>query len=320
MNEEKTLIVLLGPTGVGKTDLSLRLAEKLGCPIISADSRQIYKDLVIGTAAPAAADLARVKHYFVGELSLDDYFSAGRFEEEVLKLLAQLHQEHDTVLMCGGSMMYIDAVCKGIDVMPDIDAKLRADIWKQFETDGLEPIAQQLKLLDPQFYNKVDQKNHKRVIHALEVCLQTGKTYSSWRTNSVKKRPFRIEKIGLTRDREELYDRINQRVDQMMANGFLDEARKVHAINSLTPLNSLNTVGYKELFRYLNGEWSLEFAIEKIKQNTRIYSRKQMTWFKRDPEIQWFHPAQINDTPVRSMSLVPDKGNRIKIMKTKKNI
>ncbi|MDR0832810.1 MAG: tRNA (adenosine(37)-N6)-dimethylallyltransferase MiaA [Candidatus Symbiothrix sp.] len=295
MNDEKTLVVLLGPTGVGKTDLSLRLAEKLGCPIISADSRQIYKDLVIGTAAPTVADLVRVKHYFVGELSLDDYFSAGRFEEEALKLLAQLHQTHNTVLMCGGSMMYIDAVCKGIDVIPDIDAELRADLWKQFETEGLEPIAQQLKLLDPQFYNKVDQKNHKRVIHALEVCLQTGKPYTFWRTNSTKKRPFNILKIGLTRDRAELYTRINQRVDQMMENGLLNEVQSLHSLNSITLLNSLNTVGYKELFRHLNGEWPLDFAVEKIKQNTRIYSRKQMTWFKRDPEIHWFRPEKIDD-------------------------
>ncbi|GAP72686.1 tRNA dimethylallyltransferase 2 [Candidatus Symbiothrix dinenymphae] len=291
MGDGLTLVVLLGPTGVGKTELSLQLAEQLGSPIISADSRQIYKELPIGTAAPTAAEQARVKHYFVGELSLNDYFSAGRFEEEAIALIAQLHQTHHTVLMCGGSMMYIDAVCKGIDTLPDIDAELRANLWAQFEAEGLEPVRQQLKLLDPDFYRQVDIKNHKRVIHAVEVCLQTGVPYSTLRTNSPKKRPFKIIKIGLTRDREDLYNRINQRVDTMMENGLLEEVKDVF---NLRHLNALNTVGYKELFRYLDGEWTLDFAIEKIKQNTRIYSRKQMTWFKRDAEIQWV-PASLGE-------------------------
>ncbi|GHT41475.1 tRNA dimethylallyltransferase 1 [Bacteroidia bacterium] len=290
MGDGLTLVVLLGPTGVGKTELSLQLAEQLGCPIISADSRQIYRDLPIGTAAPTAADLARVKHYFVGELALDDYFSAGRFEAEAIPLIAQLHETHPTVLMCGGSMMYIDAVCKGIDTLPDIDADLRANLWAQFEAEGLEPVRQQLKLLDPDFYRQVDPKNHKRVIHALEICLQTGIPYSTLRTGNVKPRPFKMVKIGLTRERDELYDRINRRVDKMMAEGLIEE---VKAIYNLRHLNSLNTVGYKELFKYLDGEWTLAFAVEKIKQNTRIYSRKQMTWFKRDPEIRWVHPNEF---------------------------
>ncbi|GHT52647.1 tRNA dimethylallyltransferase 1 [Bacteroidia bacterium] len=291
MGDGLTLVVLLGPTGVGKTELSLQLAEQLGSPIISADSRQIYKELPIGTAAPTAAEQARVKHYFVGELSLNDYFSAGRFEEEAIALIAQLHQTQSTILMCGGSMMYIDAVCKGIDTLPDIDAELRANLWAQFEAEGLEPIRQQLKLLDPDFYRQVDIKNHKRVIHAVEICLQTGVPYSTLRTNSHKKRPFKIIKIGLTRDREDLYNRINQRVDTMMENGLLEE---VKAVSNLRQLNALNTVGYKELFRYLDGEWTLDFAVEKIKQNTRIYSRKQMTWFKRDGEIQWVQASLGN--------------------------
>ena len=292
INSIKTLLILLGPTGVGKTELSLQWAEKLHSPIISADSRQLYKDLVIGTAAPSAADLQRAKHYFVGNLSLDDYYSASRFEAEVIALLSELHQTHETVIMTGGSMMYIDAVCKGIDDIPTIDETLRNEIKQQFETQGLDPIRQQLKILDPVFYNQVDLKNHKRVIHALEVCLMTGKPYSELRTNRVKLRPFRILKIGLQRERAELYDRINRRVDQMMAAGLLEEARRVYPYRHL---NSLNTVGYKELFQYFDGCCSLEFAIEKIKQNSRIYSRKQMTWFKRDPEIRWFHPDEMKE-------------------------
>jgi len=286
----KTLVVLLGPTGVGKTELSLKLAEFLDAPIISADSRQLYKELAIGTAAPTLEEQARIEHYFVGTLQLTDYYSASQFEEDVISLLADLYQSHETVLMSGGSMMYIDAVCKGIDEIPTIDQTLRADLKDLYQEEGIDPIRQQLKLLDPVFYRQVDLKNHKRVIHALEVCLMAGKPYSSLRIAKAKQRPFRILKIGLQREREELYERINHRIDMMMEQGFLEEARSVY---HLRHLNSLNTVGYKELFNYFSGEWSLDFAIEKIKQNTRIYSRKQMTWFKRDKEIQWFHPEQI---------------------------
>jgi len=285
----KTLFVLLGPTGVGKTELSLQLAESLGSPIISADSRQLYKELPIGTAAPTPIELAQVKHYFVGTLQLTDYYSASQFEEDVITLLDDLFQTHKTVLMCGGSMMYIDAVCKGIDDIPTIDETLRAELREQYEKEGIDSIRQQLKILDPVFYKQVDLKNHKRIIHALEVCLMAGKPYSSLRTESKKLRPFRIIKIGLKREREELYERINRRVDNMMEQGLLEEARSVY---HLRHLNSLNTVGYKELFKYFSGEWPLDFAVEKIKQNTRIYSRKQMTWFKRDEEIRWFHPNE----------------------------
>jgi len=285
----KTLIVLLGPTGVGKTELSLQLAESLGSPILSADSRQLYKDLPIGTAAPTPEEQARIKHYFVGTLQLTDYYSASQFEEDTIALLDDLFQSHETILMSGGSMMYIDAICKGIDDIPTIDDMLRADLRDLYLKEGIEPIRLQLKLLDPVFYKQVDLQNHKRVIHALEICLMAGKPYSSLRTNKEKPRPFRILKIGLQREREELYGRINHRVDRMMEQGLLEEARSVY---HLRHLNSLNTVGYKELFNYFSGEWTLEFAVEKIKQNTRIYSRKQMTWFKRDREIRWFHPEQ----------------------------
>jgi tRNA dimethylallyltransferase len=285
----KTLIVLLGPTGVGKTELSLELAEHFHTSIISSDSRQIYRGLPIGTAAPLPEELSRIPHYFIGTLDLTDYYSASLFEEEVLSLLAKLYEKQEVVLMSGGSPMYIDAVCKGIDEIPTVDLRLREDIKKRYEAEGLDSIRAELKLLDPVFYNQVDLKNHKRVIHALEICLMAGKPYSSLRTNSVRQRPFKIIKIGLKRERKELYERINLRVDQMMEQGLLEEARKVY---SLKHLNSLNTVGYKELFKYFDGEWSLDFAVEKIKQDSRIYSRKQMTWFKRDQDIHWFHPEE----------------------------
>ncbi len=285
-----TLIVLLGPTGVGKTELSLRVASHVGSPIISADSRQLYKELVIGTAAPTAEQLARIKHYFVGTLSLSDYYNASQFEEEVLICLENLFQSTSNVVMTGGSMMYIDAVCNGIDELPTVSQEIRTNLMKRFEVEGLDPIREDLKRLDPQHYNEVDLNNYKRVIHALEICLMTGRPYSELRTNTKKTRPFRIIKIGLTRDREELCDRINARVDQMMRDGLLEEARHVYPYKHL---NSLNTVGYKEMFNYLDGEWPLDFAIEKIKRNSRVYARKQMTWFKRDKEIDWFHPDNI---------------------------
>lgn len=283
------LIVLLGPTGVGKTELSLRLAEHFHTPIISSDSRQLYKELPIGTAAPTPEQQARVKHYMVGTLSLTDYYSASQFEEEVMSLLQQLHQNHPTVLMTGGSMMYIDAVCKGIDDIPTVTPEIRKAVYDQYEAEGLAPLLEELRQADPEHYAFVDHCNYKRVLHAVEICRLTGKPYSSFRTNCRKKRPFQIIKVGLTREREELYERINARVDQMMADGLLEEARKVYPFRHL---NSLNTVGYKELFMYLSGEWSLDFAVEKIKRNSRVYARKQMTWFKRDAEIEWFHPDE----------------------------
>ncbi len=289
---QKTLIVLIGPTGVGKTELSLRLAEHFQTGIVSSDSRQLYADLKIGTAAPTAEQLNRVPHYLVGTLQLTDYYSAAQYEQEALAVLETQFEQRDVMILTGGSMMYVDAICKGIDDIPSIGAETREIMLQRYESEGLEKLCAELRLLDPEYYKIVDLRNHKRVIHALEICYMTGKTYTSFRTQQKKERPFRIIKIGLTRDRSELYDRINQRVDIMMQEGLLEEARSVYPYREL---NSLNTVGYKELFQYLDGNWELPFAIEKIKQNSRIYSRKQMTWFKRDEEIQWFHPDQEKD-------------------------
>lgn len=281
------LLILLGPTAVGKTELSLRLAEKLGSPIISSDSRQLYRDLPIGTAAPTAEEQARVKHYMVGTLGLEDYYSASQFETDVLALLSILYKEREAVVMSGGSMMYIDAVVKGIDDIPTVLPEIREALWREYAEHGLQPLLDELRKADPKHYDEVDKQNYKRVIHAVEICRQTGKPYSSFRTNQRKQRPFQILQIGLQRDREELYERINLRVDKMMEAGLLDEARRVYPFRHL---NSLNTVGYKELFRYFDGEWTLAEAVEKIKRNSRVYARKQMTWFKRNPDIVWFHP------------------------------
>lgn len=290
-----TLIVLIGPTGVGKTELSLRLAEGFQTSIISADSRQLYADLKIGTAAPTEEQLKRVPHYLVGTLRLTDYYNAAQYEAEAMEILNRLFTRRDVVILTGGSMMYVDAVCKGIDDIPTVDEDTRRTMLQRYETEGLERLCAELRLLDPEYYRIVDLKNPKRVIHALEICYMTGRTYTSFRTRQTKERPFRILKIGLKLDREELYGRINRRVDEMMKDGLLDEVRSVLPYRHL---NSLNTVGYKELFKYLDGEWELPFAIEKIKQNSRIYSRKQMTWFKRDEEIRWFHPEQ--ETEIRA--------------------
>ncbi len=283
----KYLIVLIGPTGIGKTELSLELAQTYGASIISSDSRQLYKNLPIGTAAATEEQKALVPHHFVGELELDQYFSAARFEEEVMSFLETYYKDKDVALMTGGSMMYVDAVCKGIDDMPSVDEAIRQEVANRYKEEGLAPILAQLEQLDPEYYAIVDRMNPKRVMHGVEICLTTGQTFTSFRKNITKERPFKIIKVGLTRDREELYARINTRVDQMIEEGLVDEVKSVLEYRHL---NSLNTVGYKEILNYLDGEWDLDFAIEKIKQNTRIYSRKQMTWFKRDQDIQWFHP------------------------------
>lgn len=285
----QTLIVLIGPTGVGKTDLSLELAERFHTDIVSADSRQIYANLPIGTAAPTPEQLERVKHYFIGTLQLTDYYSAARYEEDALKVLDELFQKHETVILTGGSMMYVDAICKGIDLIPTIEQETREMMQQKYHEQGLESLCQELKLLDPEYYQIVDRKNPKRIIHALEICYQTGQTYTSFRTHPKKERPFRMIKIGLTRPREELYNRINLRVDSMIENGLVEEALSVYPQREL---NSLNTVGYKELFHYLDRVWTLEYAVEKIKVNTRTYARKQLTWFKHDSEIRWFHPDE----------------------------
>lgn len=280
----KKLLVILGPTGVGKTNLSIELATYFRCPIISADSRQIYRGMTIGTDAPSAEQLQKVEHYFIGTLSVEDYHSASEFEDDTLALLSQLYETYNIAILSGGSMLYIDAVCKGIDDVPNIDPVLRRQLMEQYRQEGIDSIRMQLKLRDPQFYDEVDLKNYKRVIHALEVCIMTGKPYSSFRTNTVKKRPFEIVKIGLTRPRKELYNRINARVDSMINRGLIEEARKLYPYKHL---NSLNTVGYKELFNYFDGDWTLEFAIDKIKQHSRNYARKQLSWFNRDKDIYW---------------------------------
>lgn len=297
------LLVLLGPTGVGKTELSLNVAEKLGCPILSADSRQIYKGMSICTAAPTEEQMNRVPHYFVKTLSPNEYYSASLYEQDALSLLHKLHKKHKVVVMTGGSMMYIDAVCKGIDDIPTIDSSLRKNIYELYSREGLDSIRQQLKILDPKFYAEVDLKNPKRVIHALEVCLMTGNPYSSLRTNPNKKRPFKIVKIGINRDREELYERINQRVDMMVNEGLIDEARGFYPLRKL---NSLNTVGYKELFEYFDGKRSLDYAIDKIKQHSRNYARKQLTWFKKDNDIHWINLSNSEELVVnRILDLLP---------------
>lgn len=283
----KTLLVIVGPTGVGKTELSLRVAECFSTSILNADSRQLYRDIPIGTAAPTAEDLSRVPHHFVGTLNLDDYYSAARYESEAMSLLERLFAGCDTVVLSGGSMLYVDAVCQGIDDIPTISDSVRQQMRERYENEGLETLAAELERLDPAYFAQCDIRNPKRVIHALEICHMTGRTYTSFRVRKIKERPFRIIKIGLCRERGELFGRIGRRTDQMLSAGLLDEARRVLPHRDC---NSLNTVGYKELFKYLDGEWTLDFALEKIKRNTRVYAKKQMTWFKKDPEIAWFHP------------------------------
>lgn len=281
---EKTLKVVIGPTGIGKTDYAIQLAQKYDCPILNADSRQLYRDIPIGTAAPTAEEQARVKHYFVGTLDLEDYYSAAQYEHDALLLMEELFKTHDTLVMSGGSMMYVDAVCKGLDDIPTVDEDTRALLKQRYETEGLEPLVAELRLLDPAYYDVCDKRNPKRVVHALEICYMTGRTFTSFRVRREVQRPFRIEKIGLQRPREILFERINRRVDNMVEQGLLDEARRVFPFRCC---NSLNTVGYKELFHYFDGDWELDFALEKIRRNSRVYAKKQMTWFKKDADVTW---------------------------------
>ena len=288
--KEKTLIVVTGPTGVGKTEATLRLAEHFGVPVINADSRQIFAEIPIGTAAPTAAQQARVRHYFVGNHHLEDYYSASLFEEDVLKIINEASSK--VSLLSGGSMMYIDAVCKGIDDIPAIRPEVRQEMMQLLESEGLEKMCELLHEWDPEHWSVVDRNNPRRVIHALEICKQTGRTYTSFRSNTIKERPFNIIKIGLNRDREALYQRINQRVLQMIDDGMIEEAQCVYPKRTL---NSLNTVGYKELFEYLDGLTTLDEAIFKIQSNTRRYARKQLTWYKRDAEMTWFSPDNIEE-------------------------
>ena len=283
----KRLIVITGPTAVGKTNLCMDIARKLGIPIINADSRQLFRQLPIGTAQPTKEQRARVRHYFVGTLDIGDYYSASMYEQDVMSLLQQLFAGSDYALLSGGSMMYIDAVCNGIDDIPTVDDETRSLMKRRLAEEGLEALVEELKRLDPEHYELVDRQNPRRVVHALEICHMTGKTYTSFRTSQKKQRPFEIIKIGLNREREELYQRINRRVDQMMEEGLLEEARTMLPYREA---NALNTVGYKELFNYFDGVWNLSEAVERIKGNTRSYARKQLTWFKRDTQMRWFYP------------------------------
>ncbi|MBS5614037.1 MAG: tRNA (adenosine(37)-N6)-dimethylallyltransferase MiaA [Prevotella buccalis] len=287
-----TLVVLLGPTGVGKTEVALQIAEHLQSPIINADSRQLFAEIPIGTAAPTKEQQERVKHYFVGTLHLTDYYSAAKYEEDVLQLLNQLFNQQQMALLSGGSMMYIDAVCQGIDDIPMVDEATRRLMKRRLETEGLDALVAELKVKDPEHYKIVDLHNPRRVVHALEICHMTENTYTSYRKNTKKIRPFNIIKIGLNRPREEMYERINNRVLKMMNQGLIEEAKAVYPQKGL---NALNTVGYKELFAYFDGDISLDDAILKIQSNTRQYMRKQVTWFKRDNDIKWFSPTNIEE-------------------------
>lgn len=283
----KTLVVITGPTAVGKTDLCLDIAQRLGIPIINADSRQVFREMKIGTASPTEEQQQRVKHFFVGTKHIGDYYNASMYEQDVLQLLDDLFKESDYALLSGGSMMYIDAVCNGIDDIPTVDDDTRNVMKRRLEEEGLELLCEELRTLDPEHYAIVDKKNPRRVVHALEICHMTGKTYTSFRTRQVRKRPFRIVKIGLTRPREDLYERINGRVDMMMKDGLLEEACAMYPMRKK---NALNTVGYKELFDFIEGRYTLEEAVERIKGNTRRYARKQLTWYKKDTAMRWFSP------------------------------
>jgi len=283
----KTLIVILGPTGVGKTELCLRLADHFSIPIINADSRQLFAEIPIGTAAPTAEQRRRVEHFFVGTLHLEDYYSASMFEQDALAIIGKQLETNDMALMSGGSMMYIDAVCNGIDDIPTVDDKTRATMKARLASEGLPALVDELRRLDPEHWAIVDKNNPRRVVHALEICHMTGQTYTSFRKSEQKQRPFSIVKIGLTRPREELYERINERVLRMMDAGLEEEARRVYPKRAL---NALNTVGYKELFDYFDGITDRAEAVRRIQSNTRRYCRKQLTWFKRDAQIHWFHP------------------------------
>lgn len=296
----KTLLLILGPTGVGKTELSLRVAEHYRCPILNCDSRQVFRGIPIGTAAPTEQELARVRHYFVATRGLEEDYNAGQYERDALALMDKLFQEHDVLVMTGGSMLYADAVCYGLDDLPPVPDEIRRQVqWD--ETKGTREewllwLRNEVQRLDPEYWNEVDQQNPARLAHCVELCLTTGQTYSSLRTNARRQRPFRIVKIALDRPREELYARINGRVEQMIADGLVEEARKVYPLRRL---NSLQTVGYRELFAAFDGEYDLPRAIELIQQNTRHYAKRQLTWFRRDKEIHWLNANEPYEKNLR---------------------
>ena len=298
-----TLIVITGPTGSGKTDLALELAVRLHCDIISADSRQIYQGLPIGTAAPSAEQLARVRHHFVASLPLDAYYSAAQFESDVMALLPEIWQQGEYAIMCGGSMMYIDAVTRGIDELPTVSETVRREAYGLLEREGIEAVRERLRELDPDYLERADPANHKRLVHALEVSMEAGVPYSSLLTGEVRQRPFRILQFALDLPREILFDRINRRVDAMVAAGLEDEARAVYHLRSL---NSLNTVGYKEMFAWFDGTMDRTTAIERLKKNTRVYAKKQLTWLRRRPEIELLAP----DTALSQIMQRIDEGTK----------
>ena len=296
----KVLLLIVGPTGVGKTELALRVAERYGCPIVSCDSRQIFREIPIGTAAPTADEQQRVKHYFIGERSIEEAYNAGQYERDALKLLDALFAEHDVVVMTGGSMLYADAVCKGLDDLPSVPSSVRADVQREYESRGLTWLQSEVQRLDPVYWDEVDRQNPARLAHCVELCRVTGKPYSALRSHTAKERPFRIVKIGLDRPRTQLYARIDERVEQMMAAGLLEEAKAVYPKRAL---NSLQTVGYKELFAYLDGQYDLERAVELIQQNSRHYAKRQLTWFRRDKEIHWLN---ANDDYEKNSNSIDD--------------
>lgn len=288
----KTLIVILGPTGIGKTETSINIAEHFSIPIINADSRQIFSEIPVGTAAPTLAEQQRVRHYFVGNHHINEYYSAAMYEQDALELIGQLFIHSDIALLSGGSMMYIDAVCNGIDDIPTVTDKIRLQMKERLEKEGLSSLVEELRTIDPEHWAIVDKNNPRRVVHALEICHSTGKTYSSFRTNTIKQRPFKIIKIGLWAERDVLYSRINQRVLKMVDKGLIDEARRMYPYRKL---NALNTVGYKELFEHFDGLTTLDEAIYKIQSNTRRYCRKQLTWYKKDETVKWFSPQNVKE-------------------------
>lgn len=286
--EKPILVVITGPTGSGKTDLSIQLAQRLGCDIISADSRQLFRDIPIGTAAPSPQQLATVTHHFVGTLSLDEYYSAARYEEDVMALLPSMWEKSPYAVMCGGSMMYVDAVTRGIDDLPTVSDSVRRHVMDLYEREGIEGIRATLRNLDPDYLAIADPANHRRLIHAIEISLEAGQPYSSLRTGTVKERPFKTVKMMIDYPRETLFDRINRRVDAMIEAGFIEEARRVYPLRHL---NSLNTVGYKEMFAAFDGTMTLDTTIERMKKNTRVYAKKQLTWLKRDPSVIRLNPS-----------------------------
>jgi len=287
-----TLIVVLGPTGVGKSNVSIQLAQHYQSEIISADSRQFFRELSIGTAVPSPEDLLAIPHHFIQNKSIHDYYNVSEFEIEALETISTLFNKANPLILTGGSMLYVDTICNGIDDIPTVDPKIRDEVVRWFEQNGIEELRQRLFKIDPEYYLIADLNNAKRLLHAVEIHQMTGKTFTSFRRNTVKKRPFSIVKIGINQDRKILYGRINDRVKLMMTEGLLEEAESVYAHRHL---NSLNTVGYKELFTYLDGNCSLDEAVDLIQRNTRKYARKQLTWFRRDKQIEWFEPEQIQE-------------------------